>query len=291
MTGLIVKAISSFYYVDFENKIYECRARGSFRKSGVSPIVGDKAEFSLTDETHGVIEKILPRKNCLSRPLVANIDKIIIVSSYSCPSPDTLIIDRLTATAAYYGIEPIIVFNKADTGNFDNYKKIYENVGFKTFVVSAKENTGMDELKSEIADFCCAFAGNSGVGKSSIINSLFNGLSLKTGEISQKLGRGRHTTRHTELYKTPLGGYIADTPGFSSFDSENGKYDFKIRLPELFPDFNEYIDNCKFNSCTHTCEKGCAVIDAVLSGKIEKTRHESYISLFEELKSLKQWNG
>lgn len=289
MIGLIVKAISSFYYVDFENTVYECKARGNFRKMGVSPVVGDYVEFSPTDLSHGVIEEIKPRKNCLSRPVIANIDKIIIVSSFSCPSPDTLIIDRLTAVAVYYGIEPIIVFNKSDTGDFSEYKKIYQNAGFKVFVVSAKDNIGIDDLRKEIGSSFCAFAGNSGVGKSSIINCLFGDLNLRTGEVSQKLGRGRHTTRHTELFKTPMGGYIADTPGFSSFESESGKYDFKIHLAECFPEFKEYLGNCKFNSCTHTCEKGCAVISALECGKIEATRHKSYISLFDELKEIKEW--
>ena len=291
MVGLIVKAISSFYYVDFENTIYECKARGNFRKMGVSPIVGDYVEFSLTDSSHGVIEEIKDRKNCLSRPVVANIDKIVIVSSYSCPCPDTLIIDRLTAVAVYYGIEPVIVFNKSDTGDFSEYKRIYENAGFKTFVVSAKENIGIDDLRTEIGKSFCAFAGNSGVGKSSIINCLFGNLSLKTGEVSEKLGRGRHTTRHTELFKTPEGGYIADTPGFSSFENEGGKYDFKIHLAECFPEFKDYLGNCRFTSCTHTCEKGCAVIEALSDGKIEPTRHQSYVALFEELKGVKEWKN
>ena len=289
MVGLIVKAISSFYYVDFENTVYECKARGNFRKMGVSPIVGDYVEFSFTDSSHGVIEKVKDRKNCLSRPLVANIDKIVIVSSFSCPAPDTLIIDRLTAVAVYYGIEPIIVFNKSDTGDFSDFKKIYENAGFKTFVVSAKENTGIDALRKETGKSFCAFAGNSGVGKSSIINRLFGDLKLKTGEVSEKLGRGRHTTRHTELFKTADGGYIADTPGFSSFESESGKYDFKMHLDECFPEFNGYSDKCRFTSCTHTCEKGCAVIAALNEGKIEPTRHQSYVALFEELKEVKEW--
>ncbi len=289
MTGLIIKAISSFYYVDFNDCIYECKARGSFRKTGVSPVVGDKVVFSPTDESHGVIEEILPRKNCLARPLIANIDKIIIVSSFSCPKPDTLIIDRLTATAVYYGIEPIIVFNKADTGDFSEFERIYLNAGFKTFVVSAKENTGIEDLKEEIGNSFCAFAGNSGVGKSSIINRLFGDLSLKTGEVSLKLGRGRHTTRHSELFKTKEGGYIADTPGFSSFETQDEKFDFKLRLAELFPEFEPYKDLCRFTSCTHTCEKGCEVLWALKDGKIEKTRHESYMALFNELKNLKAW--
>ncbi|MCQ2455308.1 MAG: ribosome small subunit-dependent GTPase A [Clostridia bacterium] len=288
MVGRIIKAISSFYYIEDKNRIIECKARGNFRQTGVSPVVGDFAEFSLVDESHGVIEKIKERKNCLSRPLIANIDKILIVSSYSCPAPDTLIIDRLTAVSEYYNIEPIIVFNKCDTGDFEIFEKIYRNSGYKTFTVSATENIGIEELKQEIGDSVCAFAGNSGVGKSSLINALA-GLKLETSEVSRKLGRGRHTTRHTVLYKTERGGYIADTPGFSSFESKNSEYDFKIHLAECFPEFRKYLGSCRFVNCTHTCEKECAVLEALNEGKIEKTRHKSYLSFFEELKDLKEW--
>ncbi len=291
MNGLIIKAISSFYYVDYENRIIECRARGNFRKSGVSPIVGDKVEISLIDDNHGVIEKIHERKNSLLRPLISNIDKILIISSFECPSPDTLIIDRLTANAVYCGIEPIIVFNKCDTGDFSEYERIYKNAGFKTYVVSAKDNIGIDNLKSEISNCITAFAGNSGVGKSSLINLLLDNLNLPVGDVSIKLGRGRHTTRQTELFKTKFGGYVADTPGFSSFESEIGNYDFKQNLVYTFPDFADYINNCKFNDCTHTCEKGCGLLEALNSGKIEITRHNSYVELFNELKGLKQWNS
>lgn len=290
MTGIIIKAISSFYYVDCDNKIYECKARGNFRKNGNPPIVGDMVKITLSDDNHGVVEEIIERKNCLSRPVIANLQKLIIVSSYNCPSPNTLLIDRLISIAEYNGIEPIIVFNKCDTGDFSMWEKIYRNSGFKTFVVSAKEKIGIDDLRQELGRSVCAFAGNSGVGKTSIINEIFGNLSLKTGEVSEKLGRGRHTTRHTELFKTDSGGYIADTPGFSSIESEGNKFDYKINLANTFREFDQYIGHCKFNSCTHTCEKGCAVLNALNSGKIEKTRHESYYTLFNELKEIKEWN-
>lgn len=290
MTGVLTKAISGFYYVSCDGRLYECKARGNFRKAGVSPVVGDGVEFSPTDNVHGVIENINQRKNFLTRPLVANIDKLFIVSAYKTPSPDTLMIDHLTALAIYNNIEPIIVFNKADMGDFDELYAVYKKSGFKTFVVSAKNNLGLQQLYKEISGSICAFSGNSGVGKSSILNALFPDLKLKTGEVSEKLGRGRHTTRHTQLFETE-NGFVVDTPGFSSIETNADLYSFKISLADCFPDFSDYIGNCRFSSCTHTNEKGCAVIDAVNSGKIEKTRHQSYVTLLSELKNVTQWNN
>lgn len=290
MTGVLTKAISGFYYVSCDGRSYECKARGNFRKAGVSPVVGDSVEFSPTDNTHGVIENINQRKNFLIRPLVANIDKLFIVSAYKTPSPDTLMIDRLTALAIYNNIEPIIVFNKADMGDFNELYAIYEKSGFKTFVVSAKNNLGLQQLYKEISGSICAFSGNSGVGKSSILNALFPDLKLKTGEVSEKLGRGKHTTRHTQLFETE-NGFVVDTPGFSSIETNADLYGFKMSLADCFPDFSEYIVNCKFSTCTHTSEKGCAVIDAVNKGEIAKTRHKSYVTLLSELKNVTQWNN
>lgn len=290
MTGVLTKAISGFYYVSCDGRLYECKARGNFRKAGVSPVVGDGVEFSPTDNVHGVIENINQRKNFLTRPLVANIDKLFIVSAYKTPSPDTLMIDHLTALAIYNKIEPIIVFNKADMGDFDELYAVYKKSGFKTFVVSAKNNLGLQQLYKEISGSICAFSGNSGVGKSSILNALFPDLKLKTGEVSEKLGRGRHTTRHTQLFETE-NGFVVDTPGFSSIETNADLYSFKISLADCFPDFSDYIGNCRFSSCTHTNEKGCAVIDAVNSGKIEKTRHQSYVTLLSKLKNVTQWNN
>lgn len=290
MTGVLTKAISGFYYVSCDGRSYECKARGNFRKAGVSPVVGDSVEFSPTDNTHGVIENINQRKNFLTRPLVANIDKLFIVSAYKTPSPDTLMIDRLTALAIYNNIEPIIVFNKADMGDFDELYAVYKKSGFKTFVVSAKNNLGLQQLYKEISGSICAFSGNSGVGKSSILNAIFPDLKLKTGEVSEKLGRGRHTTRHTQLFETE-NGFVVDTPGFSSIETNADLYGFKMSLADCFPDFSEYIVNCKFSTCTHTSEKGCAVIDAVNKGEIAKTRHKSYVTLLSELKNVTQWNN
>lgn len=290
MTGILIKAISGFYYVSFDCNVYECKARGNFRKAGVSPVVGDIVEFSLTDNTHGIVEKICERKNLFNRPLVANVDKLFIVSAYSTPAPDTLMIDRLTALAVYNNIEPIIVFNKADMGSFDEFYGIYSKAGFKTYVVSAKDNVGIDDLKAEMRDSVCAFSGNSGVGKSSILNALFPELRLKTGEVSDKLGRGRHTTRHTELFFVGDGAYVVDTPGFSTIDTNEDLYDFKLSLANCFPDFCEYLGGCKFTSCSHIAEKGCAVVEAVRSGEIQKSRHDSYVALMAELKDITAWN-
>lgn len=292
MKGVILKAISGFYYVSCEDTIYECKARGNFRKNQVSPTVGDEVEFSRVDDLHGVVEKIYERRNLLSRPTIANIDKIFIVSSFEIPAPDTLMIDRLTSIATYHGIESIIVFNKCDTGDFSEYEKIYRRSGFKTYVVSATENLGIDALREETKNCISAFVGNSGVGKSSLLNVIFGELELKTGEVSQKLGRGRHTTRHTELYPHNFDGYVADTPGFATIDfAVNDMFDFKTHLAETFPDFADFINSCRFTSCSHTCEKGCAVVDAVNNGIVEESRHTSYKMMVEELKDVKSWNS
>ena len=291
MTGVITKALSGFYYVECDNVTYECKARGSFRKSGISPLVGDNVEFTATDSSHGIVDKILPRKNQMTRPPVANIDKLFIVSSFSSPEPNTFIIDKMTVIAEHSSIEPIIVFNKCDEGDFSKFKKIYQNSGFKTFVVSAKDMVGLDKLKAEMSNCISAFTGNSGVGKSSILNTLLGEDLIATGEFSEKLGRGRHTTRHTELYPLPFGGFIADTPGFSSLELDSNDYELKENLPYCFRDFREHINNCKFTSCTHTKESGCGIIEAVNNGLIEPTRHKSYIELFEKMKNLKPWEA
>ncbi len=289
MKGIIVKALSSFYYVETESGIYECKARGNFRKSGFSPLVGDRVDIESLDGTHGVINCICERKNFLKRPNVANIDKLFIVSSYSTPAPNTLIIDKISAIARYNDIEPIIVFNKADMGDFSEFERIYLNAGFKTFVVSAQSGSGMKNIIAELKDCISAFTGNSGVGKSSILNYLFGNKNIATGDVSEKLGRGRHTTRHIEAHKLPFGGYVVDTPGFSSIEHDVDDYDFKEHLAECFYDFGDNIYNCKFSSCTHTKEKGCKVIEAVNKGEIEPTRHNSYAQIFNELKDLKAW--
>ena len=291
MNGIIIKAISGFYYVSDGEKTYECKARGSFRESGVSPLVGDRVEFEQTEEEKGLVTAVLPRKSLLSRPPVANIDKLFIVSSYKKPAPNAYIIDKLTALAEYKEIEPIIVFNKCDIGGFEDWEHIYKTAGFKVFTVSAESGEGIGALKAELKDCISAFTGNSGVGKSSILNALFGEMKLETGAVSDKLGRGRHTTRHTELFALPEGGFVADTPGFSSLEYDCADYEFKENLVYYFRDLKQYADGCRFTSCTHTCEKGCDIIRAVQNGEVAESRHRSYIALFEELKDLKPWNA
>lgn len=281
--------LSGFYYVKTENGIYTCKARGVMRKNKETPLVGDRVVITPeTNDNTGIIEKIEARKNYLVRPPVANIDKAFIVSSYSTPKPNTYIIDTFTAICEYKGIEPIIVFNKSDLGDFSEYIECYHLAGYKVYVTSAKKGTGADELKREFENSVSVLTGNSGVGKSSILN-LFLDSVIETGEVSDKLGRGRHTTRHTEIYPINNGGYVADTPGFSEIEAIKNDYEFKENLQYYFKEFADYIPLCRFTGCSHTSEKGCAVIEAANTGKINKGRLESYKMLYEELKNLKKW--
>ncbi len=288
MTGIIIKALSGFYYVKTETEIYSCKARGNFRQKGISPLVGDRVKITTECDLTGTVEEIFPRKTCLERPPVANIEKLFIVSSFDNPSPNTLVIDKMTVLARHKGIEPIIVFNKCDMGDFSHFKEIYEKAGFKTFVISAVTGEGVDELKQELSGSISAFTGNSGVGKSSLLNFLLGEEIIPTGDVSEKLGRGKHTTRHTQIYPLSFSGFVADTPGFSSIEAGND-YSLKEHLAECFEDFSKFTENCRFSTCSHTKEKDCAVIEAVEKGEIQKSRHESYIQLFEELKDLKEW--
>lgn len=290
MTGIIIKALSGFYYVKTEEGIYTCKARGNLRQKGISPLVGDRVEITASPDFTGAVERIMPRKTFLQRPPVANIEKLFILSSYENPAPNTTVIDKLTVIARHKGIEPIIVFNKSDMGDFGEYIKIYQNAGFKTFAVSALKGVGIDAVKEELRDSISAFTGNSGVGKSSLLNAMLGDDIIETGEVSEKLGRGRHTTRHTEIYPLSFGGFVADTPGFSSIEAGDD-FALKEHLAEYFEDFGDYIYECQFSSCSHTKEKGCAVIKAVKEGRIEKTRHESYIAMFEEFKDIKIWQN
>lgn len=254
-------------------------------------MVGDYVEFEMVGEGKGIVDKIMPRKNFVARPPVANIDKLFIVSSYTSPLPNTFIIDKMTVIAEHNGIEPIIVFNKSDMGDFSELCSVYEKAGFKTYAVSAKSGFGYEALKEELKGSVSAFTGNSGVGKSSLLNLILGEDRISTGEVSEKLGRGRHTTRHTELYELSFGGFVADTPGFSSLELDSGDYALKENLSHNFRDFEPFLDSCRFTSCTHTKENGCGVLKAVKDGEIALSRHRSYIELFDEMKTLKPWEA
>lgn len=260
------------------------------RKQKITPLVGDKVDITICGgENTGTVDALLERKNFLVRPPVANVDKVFIVSSYITPKPNYYIIDTMIAICEYKGIEPILVFNKADLGDFSQYINCYNSAGYKTIVTSAKENIGLDKLENEFRDCVSVLTGNSGVGKSSIINEFLSDSIIETGEISEKLGRGRHTTRHTEFYPLKCGGFVADTPGFSAIEIEKNDYSFKENLEYYFKEFSLYSSDCRFTGCSHTGERGCAVCAAVDDGKIMPSRLESYKMLYNELKDLKKW--
>lgn len=285
---LIIKSTAGFYYVRCpDNKVIECRARGVFRKAKLSPLVGDRVTIE-TDYNSGTVTEIYERKNSLNRPPVANLDKLIIISSVAEPSPNPYIIDTMTAIAVDKNIQPIVVFSKSDIASADDYVDIYNKAGIESFSVSAKTGEGAERFRSIFKDSVCAFTGNTGVGKSSILNCIEPTLELATSQISNKLGRGRHTTRTVELYEL-CGGYIADTPGFSSLDFENNEIILKENLQFCFPEFQQYIGKCKFVSCAHIGEKGCAVCEAVKNGIIPESRHESYKMMYDDVKDYKAW--
>ncbi len=286
--GIIVRLLGGFYYVDTGGSIIECKARGIFRKKGLSPVVGDNVVISIEKEGYAAISEILPRKNSIVRPAVANIDKLFIVSSVCEPEPNLFIVDKMTATAFYKNIEPVLIFSKSDMLSAEKYLEIYGKAGIKAVSFSSKTGEGADKVRALLKDSVAAFTGNSGVGKSSLLNFLFPELNIATGDISKKLGRGRHTTRSVELYKTESG-YVADTPGFSTVDLERYEIISKDMLAGTFPEFKDYINTCQFTSCAHICEKGCAIIEAVKQGKISKSRHKSYVEMYNEVKDIKEW--
>lgn len=290
LNGTIIKGIGGFYYVEAADEIFECKARGVFRKEKLSPLVGDKVTISINENAENTIDEIIPRKNALTRPPVVNIDNLIIVVSTVEPKPSTLVIDKLIAVAEHKNIEPIIVITKSDLASAQEIFDIYTLAGFKTIIVSNETKEGVDEVKAVLKDKISALTGNSGVGKTSLLNNLDETLALKTAQISKKLGRGRHTTRQAELYRV-CDGFVVDTPGFSSFEIDKSDIILKDELAYCFRDFSDYIEKCKFYpSCTHTADKGCAVVEAVNEGKIGKSRHNSYVQLYNEVKDIKEWN-
>lgn len=284
--GLIVKGIGGFYYVKCGEKIYSCRARGKFRKDIQPPFVGDRVKIRLIDGEEGYVEEIEPRKNCLIRPPIANIDRLMIVAALKDPKPDTVFIDKLLVICAFCGIEPILCFNKVDLNNDLTIPDAYQSIGYPVQITSAKENHGVQELKAMVSDGITAVAGFSGVGKSSLLNMVDKSFGLKTGGVSEKLQRGKHTTRHVELYELESGGYLADTPGFSNLDIDMVRAE---ELQKCYPEFALYAENCRFADCTHTKEKGCSVLEAEADGKIASFRLESYRMFYERLKEIKEW--
>lgn len=288
MQGVIIKALSGFYYVKTESGTVECRARGRFRLDGSSPLVGDRVEISLDANGKGRVDKLLPRKNFFIRPAVANIDRLIAVASEVNPVTDPFLIDRVTAFAEHMGCEVLICINKSDAARVSRLRDIYATSGYRVIETSAVTGEGVEELRGCIAGKVCAFSGNSGVGKSSLLNALEPGLGLETGVVSEKLGRGRHTTRHVEIF--PAGGaFVADTPGFASFDMEQLPPIPKEELQFCFPEFGPYIGKCRFDDCAHLKEPGCAVREAMDEGKINASRHLSYARLYEISAKYKEW--
>lgn len=284
MNGIITKCLGGLYTVESPDGICECKARGVFRNKGVSPYVGDMVEID-----GGVITKVIDRRNCIIRPPLANLDQLIFIVSTCSPSPNYLLLDKFIAIAEFKGITPTIVITKTDLGSVSEIRAIYDRIGIDVLEVDYSDADSIERVRKLLSGKISALTGNSGAGKSTLLNALYPQLNIPTAEISKKLGRGRHTTRHAELYKLDEGGYIADTPGFSTF--ETNRYDIirKEELADCFREFSQFSGDCRFKDCSHTCEKGCAVIEAVNSGEISESRHKSYCSMYEEAKQLKEW--
>ena len=286
--GRIVRSLSGFYDVQTPCGLITCRGRGSLRKGGDSPLTGDMVEITM-EHGKGMVEKILPRKNRFVRPAVANVDALVIFAANVNPVTDPFLIDRVAAIAGDQEVSVYICINKCDLDPAMDLARIYQNAGFPVICASAVSGEGVEELWQLIRGKLVAFTGNTGVGKSSMLNCLCPELRLATGEVSEKLGRGRHTTRHVELFSLGEGTFVADTPGFSSFDTDQMDVLLKENLQFAFPDFADFFGRCPFHDCSHRAEPGCAVRQAVEAGQIEKTRYDSYLRLYEKSSQIKLW--
>ena len=287
-TGRILRSLSGFYEVQTETGTVTCRGRGSLRRSGDTPLTGDMVEISV-EKGKGMIEKVLPRRNSFVRPAVANIDALVIFAANVNPVTEPFLIDRVAAIAGDREVPVYLCINKCDLDPALDLVRIYRNAGFSVISASAETGDGVEELRQLIRGKLTAFTGNSGVGKSSMLNALCPELGLATGEVSEKLGRGRHTTRHVELYDLGDGTLVADTPGFSSFDTDQMEVLLKENLQYAFPDFAAHLGSCQFNNCTHRKEPGCSVRSAVEANLLEPTRYDSYLRLYEKASQIKQW--
>jgi ribosome biogenesis GTPase len=287
-TGRILRSLSGFYDVQTDSGIVTCRARGIFRKTGETPLTGDMVQITV-EKGRGMVERILPRKNSFVRPAVANIDALVIFAANVNPVTEPFLIDRVAAIAGDQEVPVILCVNKCDLDPAETLTGIYRRAGFTVICASAETGEGVEQLRDLIAGKLTAFTGNSGVGKSSILNCLSPNLHLPVGEVSEKLGRGRHTTRHVQLYDLGQGTYVADTPGFSSFDTDQMEVILKENLQYAFPDFGPHIGSCQFHDCSHRKEPGCAVTAALAAGEIEPTRYDSYLRLYEKAAQIKEW--
>ena len=287
-TGRIIRRLSGFYDVQTAEGVVTCRGRGALRRTGESPLTGDMVEISV-DKGKGMVEKILPRKNRFVRPAVSNVDALVIFAANVNPVTEPFLIDRVAAIAGDQEVPVYLCVNKCDLDPAIDLVRIYTNAGFRVIRASAETGEGVGELRQLLDGKLTAFTGNTGVGKSSMLNALRPELALATGEVSEKLGRGRHTTRHVELFCLGDNTYVADTPGFSSFDTEQMDVLLKENLQYTFPDFAPFLGQCQFHDCSHRAEPGCRVRQAVESGAVEKTRYESYLRLYEKAEQVKLW--
>ena len=288
ITGRILRSVSGFYDVQTDGGMITCRGRGHLRKGNAIPLTGDMVEITV-EQGKGMIEKILPRRNRFIRPAVANIDALVVFASNVNPVTEPFLIDRVAAIAGNQEVAVHICVNKCDLDPAVDLVRIYRNAGFPVIQASAKTGEGVQQLRQLIAGKLTAFTGNTGVGKSSMLNALSPQLQLATGEVSEKLGRGRHTTRHVELYRLDGDTYVADTPGFSSFDTDQMDVILKENLQYAFGDFAPYLGNCQFHDCSHRAEPGCGIRAAVERGEIEPTRYQSYLQLYEKSSQIKLW--
>lgn len=293
MQGRIIKGIAGFYYVYADDGIlYACKARGIFRNKKITPLVGDEVEFTITDDTdkEGNIDSIFPRSNSLIRPAVANVDQAVVFFAKNNPVPDMGLVDRLIITMENTGIEPVLVFNKADLEDaaqldLEEEKKGFRRAGYPVYDICVKTGEGVEDVKKALHGHTSTLAGPSGAGKSSFINAVCPDADMETGEISDKLGRGRHTTRHAQIFVVDPESFIVDTPGFSSYDLADIKPE---ELSDMYPEFKEYTGSCRFSSCSHTHEPGCAVRDAVENGELPRCRYDRYVRFYEDLKSIRK---